>query len=161
MCYRTYNLSHIEYSPALYLRGVYRLASPDQNQIRKALPVTAHRVICVEDDADTRAFLKAQLGFSGFETVVAPDADAALRLMEREQFSLYVLDGGRRSVTGRSLCEQIRAVDARTPIVIFSGHAYASDIEAGMLAGANAYLTKPDSSELIPTIRHLLVAAAE
>jgi hypothetical protein len=35
-----------------------------------------------------------------------------------------------------------------------------SDIEAGMLAGANAYLVKPDSSELIPTIRRLLEAAA-
>jgi hypothetical protein len=38
---------------------------------------------------------------------------------------------------------------------------HASDIEAGMLAGANAYLVKPDSSELIPIIRRLLEAAAE
>jgi len=29
-----------------------------------------------------------------------------------------------------------------------------------MLAGANAYLVKPDSSELIPTIRRLLLEAA-
>jgi DNA-binding response OmpR family regulator len=123
--------------------------------------MTASRVLCVEDDADTRALLKAELRFSGFEAVVAPNVDAALRLMEREQFSLYVLDGGRWSVTGLSLCEQIRAVDARTPIVIFSGNAYASDIEAGMLAGANAYLAKPDSAELIPTIRRLLEAATE
>ena len=68
--------------------------------------------------------------------------------------------GGLPGVKGLSLCEQIRAADARTPIVIFSGNGYASDIEAGMLAGANAYLVKPDSSELIPTIRHLLEAAA-
>jgi two-component system response regulator MprA len=80
--------------------------------------------------------------------------------MERERFSLYVLDGGLRRVKGLSLCERIRAVDTRTPIVIFSGHASAPDIEAGMLAGANAYLVKPDSSELIPTIRRLLAAAA-
>jgi CheY-like chemotaxis protein len=58
------------------------------------------------------------------------------------------------------LCEQIRVSDAHTPIVIFSGHALASDIEAGMRAGANAYLLKPDSSELIPTISRLLEAAA-
>jgi DNA-binding response OmpR family regulator len=123
--------------------------------------VTANRVLCVEDDADIRAFLKAGLGFSDFDAVAAPDAAAALRLMERERFSLYVLDGGPRRVKGPSLCEQIRAADARTPIVIFSGNGYASDIEAGLLAGANAYLVKPDSSELIPTIRRLLEAAAE
>lgn len=120
----------------------------------------ANRVLCVEDDEDTRDMLKFKLGLSDFDAAVAPDTDAALRLMERERFSLYVLDGGLRTAHGLSLCERIRALDARTPIVIFSGHALASDIEAGMLAGANAYLVKPDSSELIPTIRRLLEAAA-
>ena len=119
----------------------------------------ANRILCVEDDADTRDMLKFKLGLSDFEAVAVPDMDAALRLMGSERFSLYVLDGGLRGVKGLSLCERIRALDACTPIVIFSGHAYASDIEAGMLAGANAYLVKPDSSELIPTIRRLLAAA--
>src|SRR5689334_5242551 len=104
------------------------------------------RILCVEDDADTRALLKKMLDMSDLEAVVAPDVYSALQMMERERFSLYVLDGGLRGITGRSLCEQIRAVDTRTPIVIFSGHAYASDIKAGMSAGANVYLVKPDSS---------------
>jgi two-component system phosphate regulon response regulator OmpR len=104
--------------------------------------------------------LKFKLSLSDFEAVTAPDMDAALRLMERERFSLYVLDGGLRGVKGPSLCARIRASDARTPIVIFSGHGFAADIEAGMLAGANAYLVKPDSSELIPTMRRLLLEAA-
>ena len=120
----------------------------------------ANRVLCVEDDEDTRDMLKARLLLSDIETVVAPDMGAALRRMEHERFSLYVLDGGLRGIDGLSLCEQIRASDARTPIVIFSGHAFASDIEAGMLAWANAYLVKPNSSELVSTIRRLLAAAA-
>jgi DNA-binding response OmpR family regulator len=104
--------------------------------------------------------LKFKLDLFDIEAVVAPDMNAALSLMERERFSLYVLDGGLRGAGGLSLCKQIRASDARTPIVIFSGHASASDIEAGLLAGANAYIVKPDSSELVPTIRRLLEAAA-
>ena len=120
------------------------------------------RVLCVEGDADTRdmLILKLKLGLSDFEAVAAPDMEAALRLMGRERFSLYVLDGGLRGDQGLSLCARIRASDARTPIVIFSGHAAPPDIEAGLLAGANAYLFKPDSSELVPTIRRLLAAAA-
>ena len=118
------------------------------------------RILCVEDDADTRDMLKFKLGLFDFQVVVAPDMETAFRLMEGERFCLYVLDGGLRGVKGLSLCARIRTTDARTPIVIFSGHAFASDIEAGMLAGANAYLVKPDSSELIPTIRRLLEAAA-
>jgi len=120
----------------------------------------ANRVLCVEDDADTRDMLQTKLRLSDYEAVVASDIGDALRLMERERFSLYVLDGGLPGVSELSLCEQIRAADARAPIIIFSGHAFESDIKAGMLAGANAYLVKPDSSELIPTIRRLLEAAA-
>ena len=120
----------------------------------------ANRVLCVEDDEDTRNMLKIMLGHSDLEGVGAPDVGAALRLMEREQFDLYVIDGGLRRLNGLSLCKQIRALDKRTPIVIFSGQASASDIEAGMLAGANAYIVKPDISKLIPTIRRLLAAAA-
>jgi two-component system, OmpR family, phosphate regulon response regulator OmpR len=119
----------------------------------------AKRVLCVEDDADTREMLKFKLGLSDFEAVVAPDMDAALRLMGRERFSLYLLDGGLRGAEGLSLCKRIRASDARTPIVIFSGHASAPDVKAGLLAGADAYLVKPDSPELVPTIRRLLAAS--
>ena len=120
----------------------------------------ATRILCVEDDEDTRDMLKFKLDLFDFEAVVAPDVEAALRLMERERFGLYILDGGLRGATGLSLCERIRATDTRTPIVIFSGHAFPSDVEAGMRAGANVYLVKPDSSKLIPTIRRLLAAAA-
>ena len=120
----------------------------------------ANRILCVEDDQDTRDMLRVRLGLSNFEIVVAADMTAALRLLEHDRFDLYVLDGGSRGVNGPSPCEQIRASDRRTPIVIFSGQAYASDIEAGLLAGANAYLVKPDSSELVPTIRRLLQVAA-
>lgn len=120
----------------------------------------ANCVLCVEDDEDTRDMLKTMLGYSNLEVVGAPNVGIALRLMEHQRFDLYILDDGPRGFNGLSLCEQIRASDARAPIVIFSGHALASDIETGMHAGANVYLVKPDSSELVPTVRRLLEAAA-
>lgn len=116
----------------------------------------ATRVLCVEDDEDTRDMLKLLLGYADFEAAVAPDADAALRLMERERFSLYVLDGGLSGISGLSLCERVRASDARTPIIIFSGNASPFDIRAGLLAGADAYVVKPNTNEIVPTVRRLL-----
>lgn len=40
--------------------------------------MTAKRVLCVEDDVDTRDMLKTMLGQSDFEAAVAPDADALI-----------------------------------------------------------------------------------
>ena len=148
-------LEQIEYRPVFRTsQEFHRLALT----VKKGFIMTTNRVLCVEDDADTRLLLKTMLGFSGFEAAVAQGADDALRLMKREQFSLYVLDGGLPGISGLSLCERIRAADAHTPIVIFSGHAFASDIKAGMSAGANAYIVKPELSKLVPTIRNLLEA---
>ena len=53
-----------------------------------------NRVLCVEDDTDTRDMLKKMLNMSDFEAVVAPDVYSALQMMERKRFSLYVLDDG-------------------------------------------------------------------
>ena len=114
------------------------------------------RILCVDDDDDTCFLLTTLLGRSGLEAVCVPDATAALRLMAGEQFSLYVIDGQLPGVSGLTLCEQIRALDRRTPVVIFSGHAYESDRAAGLHAGANAYIVKPSVEKLIPTVKHLL-----
>jgi DNA-binding response OmpR family regulator len=116
----------------------------------------AKRILCVDDDADTCALLKAMLGTADFDVTTVPGVAEALRLIASERFDLYVLDSEMPGFSGLTLCQQIRTVDAHTPIVIFSGHGFDSHREAGMLAGANAYLVKPDVTELIPTVKRLL-----
>ena len=117
------------------------------------------RILCVDDDESTCELLTTMLGLSDLEAVGVSDVNEALRLMETEQFSLYVLDGQLPGVSGLALCQQIRAIDKDTPIVIFSGAAYQTDIDAGLLAGANAYVVKPDSSDLVATVKRLLEEA--
>jgi len=117
------------------------------------------RILCVDDDESIRNLLTTMLGLSDLEAVGVSDVNEALRLMETEQFSLYVLDGQLPGVSGLALCQQIRAIDKDTPIVIFSGAAYQTDIDAGLLAGANAYVVKPDSSDLVATVKRLLEEA--
>jgi DNA-binding response OmpR family regulator len=62
-------------------------------------------------------------------------------------------------ISGLGLCEQIRAIDKGTPIVIFSGKAHQSDISAGILAGADVYIVKPNTREIVPTVKRLLEEA--
>lgn len=114
------------------------------------------RILCVDDDADTCELLKAMLGMADFDVISVPDADEALRLIASERFDLYTLDSEMPGSSGLTLCQRIRAVDTHTPIVIFSGHSFESHREAGMLAGANAYVVKPGVTELLPTVKRLL-----
>lgn len=117
------------------------------------------RILCVDDDEDTRYLLESLLSFADFEAIAVQDTAAALRLIRQEQFKLYIIDGQLPGMSGLGLCEQIRAIDKGTPIVIFSGHAHQSDISAGMLAGADVYIVKPNTREIVPTVKRLLEQA--
>jgi two-component system phosphate regulon response regulator PhoB len=110
--------------------------------------MASKRILCVDDDENICELVVELLGFSDLEAVSALDPGATLRLIEREQFSIYILDGHLAGDAELSLCEQIREVDEETPIVVFSGHDTQADIDAGLLAGASAYIVKPAFAEL-------------
>ena len=117
------------------------------------------RILCVDDDQDIRHLLEKLLDLSDLETICVKDTEAALRLIAKERFSLYIIDDQTPGVSGLGLCAEIRQRDQKTPVIIFSGHGYAADREAGLVAGANVYIVKPDISEIVPTIRRLLEEA--
>jgi two-component system response regulator MtrA len=114
------------------------------------------RILCVDDDEDTRYLLESLLSFAEFEVIAVHDTANALRLIRQEQFKLYIIDSQLPGVSGLGLCEQIRAIDNGTPIIIFSGKAHQSDISAGILAGADVYIIKPNTREIVPTVKRLL-----
>ncbi|HEX8131218.1 MAG TPA: response regulator [Pyrinomonadaceae bacterium] len=120
------------------------------------MPSPALRILCVEDDADICEVLTTMLSIHSFEAVCVPEVDTAHALMGKEKFRLYILDGQLPGMSGLTLCQEIRAVDKVTPIIIFSGHGYESDRAAGLRAGANAYILKPELKEIIPTVKRLL-----
>jgi DNA-binding response OmpR family regulator len=117
------------------------------------------RILCVDDDDDTCQILTALLSNSGLDAVCVPDVATALRLMSGEQFRLYIIDEQLPDISGLTLCQQIRRQDGHTPVLIFSGHGYEEDREAGMRAGCNAYIVKPAISEIVPTVKRLLAQA--
>jgi DNA-binding response OmpR family regulator len=117
------------------------------------------RILCVDNDEDTCLVLTILLRHSDFEVVCVPNVVTALQLMAGEQFGLYIIDGQLPDISGLTLCQQIRMQDGHTPVLIFSGHGYEADRAAGMGAGANAYIVKPDISKVVPTVKRLLAKA--
>lgn len=114
------------------------------------------RVLCVDDDEDSRAMLVTLLRLASVEAKAVGTATQALSLIQAEHFDLYMLDGRLPEIDGFELCRRMRAVDSHIPIVFFSGAADAADKEKGIAAGADAYVTKPDILELVECIKQLM-----
>lgn len=118
--------------------------------------VSRKRILCVDDDEDTREMMQILLGFYGYEPVIAGSVSDALESARFGGIDLCILDHWLTEGSGIELCQQIRALDSDTPIMFYSGAGYKTDIQNGLDAGAQAYLVKPDFENLKPTIDRLI-----
>ena len=114
------------------------------------------RVLYVDEDEDTRDMLSTLLRFSRIEAKAVATAGQALSLIQTERFDLYLLDSRLPDLNGFELCRRMRAFDAYTPILFFTGAAYEADKKRGIKAGANAYVIKPDLDGLLGSIKQLV-----
>jgi DNA-binding response OmpR family regulator len=110
------------------------------------------RVLCVDDDEDSRVMLVALLRLALIEATAVGTAGQALASTQAERFDLYLLDSRLPDIDGFELCRRLREFDQQTPIVFFSGAAYEADRKKGIESGANAYLIKPDLAGLVSTV---------
>ena len=110
------------------------------------------RVLCVDDDEDSRDLLSMVLRLARIEAKAVGTAAQALSLIQAEPFDLYLLDVRLPDLDGFELCRRLRAIDPHTPILFFSGAAYEADKRTGIEAGANAYVIKPDIQGLVGSI---------
>lgn len=118
-------------------------------------PKARLRVLCVDDDEDSRVMLTTLLKLALIEAKAVGTGAQALSSIQAESFDLYMLDSRLPDVDGFDLCRRMRAIDPETPILFFSGAAFETDRKRGIEAGANAYVVKPDLDGLIGNIRQL------
>jgi signal transduction histidine kinase/AmiR/NasT family two-component response regulator len=112
-------------------------------------------VLIVEDHPVNRMILDAWLTSAGHTTASAENGQIAVDISGRQRFDLIVMDVNMPVMDGLSATKLIREAGANrdTPITVLSASARAEDCQAGLAAGADAYLTKPinfaDLAELI------------
>jgi DNA-binding response OmpR family regulator len=118
------------------------------------------RILCTDDDEDTRELIMVTLSFAGYEVICTDDPQRVLDLISTEQFDLCLMESWLPGVSGEDLCKKIRAFDSKTPILFYSGAAYESDKQRAREAGAQGYLVKPVSnSKLVAEVARLIAEA--
>jgi len=117
------------------------------------------RVLFVDDDEDACEILTLLMSSCGIDATCAQSPAEAWPLIRAQGFDLFVLDGWLPGIDGFEFCRQIREFDSDTPVIFYSGAAYDADIQRGIAAGANAYVTKPDVDALIKAIADVVVNA--
>lgn len=115
------------------------------------------RLLIVEDEPKTAAYLKKGLGENGFVTDLAQDGDEALNFTAAAKYDLIVLDIMLPRRDGWSVLEALRASGNETPVICLTARDAVNDRVKGLQGGADDYLTKPFAfSELLARVRTVL-----
>lgn len=107
------------------------------------------RILLVDDDRDVADYVRRELEEESFSVVVAHDGATALRLAESSAFDIFVLDVMMPFMDGLQLTRSLRRQKIRTPIILLTGRDATEEIVRGLEAGADDYLTKPFSFEVL------------
>jgi DNA-binding NarL/FixJ family response regulator len=113
-------------------------------------------ILVVDDDKAFREFVTGLLGAAGYATAEAGTGEEAIDVAQKERPALVLLDVVLPGVSGFEICRQLKEqVGSDLPVFLISGvRAEAFDRAAGLLIGADDYLTKPvDPDELLARIR--------
>ena len=106
------------------------------------------KILIVEDHADIRRLIRITLEFEDCDIHEAADAPAGWDVAREVRPDLVLLDVMMPgTLDGLDLCRAIKA-DAKlrhVPVVVLSARGASADREAGLQAGADAYLVKPFS----------------
>jgi DNA-binding response OmpR family regulator len=114
------------------------------------------KVLLVDDDARLREIVSMALEGEGYRVKGAGSAEDAMRLLERDDPDLLILDVMLPGKDGFELCREIRT-KSPLPILMLTAKTDTVDVVVGLESGADDYVTKPFvTKELVARIRALL-----
>ena len=114
------------------------------------------RILAVDDDPMVLRYVRDALSRAGYTPLVTTDPDEALRIVEREQPRLVLLDLLLPGSDGIELMQRILEI-AAAPVIFLSAYGGDETIARAFEAGATDYMVKPFSpTELVARVRGAL-----
>jgi len=106
-------------------------------------------ILVVEDDRDLADYVSRTLVEEGNTVSTCFDGRAGLRAAQASAFDVIVLDVMLPQMDGFEVTRRLRAGAVATPILLLTGRDAPQDVVRGLDAGADDYLTKPFSFDVL------------
>lgn len=110
------------------------------------------KILVVDDEISMREFLAILLEREGYATSLAADAEAALKLLESEEFALVISDVNMPGLSGIRLLERIKQISPETAVLLITAFSTAEQAVEAMKLGAYDYIAKPFKVEEIKVL---------
>ena len=114
------------------------------------------KILIVDDDRNICELLRLYIEKEGFETAIANDGKAAIRMFDAVNPDLILLDIMLPELDGWQVCREIRK-KSQCPIIMLTAKGEIFDKVLGLELGADDYVVKPfETKEVIARINAVL-----
>jgi DNA-binding response OmpR family regulator len=123
--------------------------------------MTGPKILVVEDDANVRELIRAQLGLAGFDVHTARSGREGLARAAQLGPQGIILDINMPEMDGFQVLESLRGemAERRPPVLVLTARHAAGDVRRALDLGAKDYLTKPfTETQLLARVSRLLRA---
>lgn len=119
-----------------------------------------HTVLLVEDEKRMREIVTAYFETAGYKVIEAGGGLEAIDVFEKEHVDLVLLDIMMPQVDGFTVCKRLRD-QSDVPIIIITARSEDEDKLLGFDLGADEYVTKPFSPNVLVARAQALLKRAE
>ena len=111
------------------------------------------KILVVDDEIEIADLIELYLTTNGYHVYKAYNGKDALKILEKRQISLAILDVMMPDIDGFTLCETIRK-QYNFPIIMVTAKVQKMDKITGFTKGADDYITKPfEPLELVARVK--------
>ncbi len=115
------------------------------------------RILIVEDDQAMSVALRDGFAYEGYDVLMAQDGCTGLEMASDQAVDLILLDVMLPEMSGFDLCQQLRRIGNKLPIIMLTARGQEIDKVLGLKLGADDYMTKPFSfMELLARVEAVL-----
>jgi two-component system phosphate regulon response regulator PhoB/two-component system alkaline phosphatase synthesis response regulator PhoP len=104
-----------------------------------------NKILVVDDEDNISSYLSRKLSKLGYEVFVASDGETAIDITFTRLPDIVLLDVKLPKMNGYEVCRKIKAnqTTCLTPVIMLSAKTQGNEIQQGLDAGCDLYLTKP------------------
>ncbi len=114
-----------------------------------ALAAAAPAILVADDDQEMCELAEASLSRRGYKVTWRLTAEEALAELDREDFSVLLIDIHMQGMNGLELCSQALLKRPDAVVVVMTGFGTLEDAIGAMRAGAYDFITKPVSTDAL------------
>ena len=116
------------------------------------------RILLVDDEKDCLLTISKQIESCGYKVIPVSSGKKAVEIIRNKEADIAILDYKMADTDGVSVLREIRKIDEKIPVLMFTSFPDEESLQATKTLGINAYIPKygiffPGESSLKTTIK--------